>query len=385
MREAERVLSAARELAPSIRARAAEIENARRIPLDLVAELRAAGFFRMLVPRSHGGLEVEYPATIDVLAELAAADGATGWTIMIGSESPQLLALLPRKSFDEIYASGPDVIIAGAFAPQGRATPVDGGHRVTGRWGFASGCQHADWLFGNCAVVDPAAPAPDGSSPPSLRCALTRASDWTIHDTWRTAGLRGTGSHDIEALDLFVPTERSFVLFGGVPTLPGPLFQAPLLQASLHIGAVALGIAEGALADLVAFAGTKKKRLYASTSLSDSALFQHRLGHAEADLLAARALLRERAEQLWSKAQAGNVDLPFAPRVLQSSAWVAETAARVVDACYTAAGGSALYESSPLQRRLRDIHTLTQHASLQDTVFTNAGAALLGRPGGFGL
>lgn len=381
-RDSERVKSAARELAPRIRSRAVEIEIARRIPLDLVAELRAAGFFRMLLPQSHGGLEVEYPATIDVLAELAAADGATGWTVMIGCESPQLLALLPRKTFDEIYAAGPDVIIAGAFAPQGRATPVDGGHRVTGRWGFASGCQHADWLFGNSAVVDPAAPP---AGPPSLRCALSPARDWAIHDTWRTAGLRGTGSHDIEALDLFVPTERSFVLFGGVPTLPGAIFQAPLLQASLHIGAVALGIAEGALADLVAFAGTKKKRLYASTALVDSVLFQHRLGHAEADVLAARALLRERAEQLWSKACAGNVDVPFVPRVIQTSAWVAETAARVVDVCYTAAGGSALYESSPLQRRLRDIHTLTQHASLQDTVFTNAGAALLGRPGGFGL
>ncbi len=382
---AESMLSAARELAPRIRARAAEIEHARRIPLDLVDELRSAGFFRMLLPRAHGGLEVEYPPTIDILAELAAADGATGWTVMIGCESPQLLALLPRKTFDEIYAAGPDVIIAGAFAPQGRATPVAGGLRVSGRWGFASGCQHADWLFGNCAVVGDAEQAAEASAPPSLRCALTPARDWTIHDTWRTSGLRGTGSHDIEALDLFVPSERSFLLFGGVPTLPGPLFQGAILQASLHIGAVALGIAEGALADLVAFAGTKKKRLYASTALPDSALFQHRLGHAEADVLAARAMLRERAEQLWSKACAGNVDLPFVPRVLQTSAWVAEAAARVVDVCYTAAGGSALYETSPLQRRLRDIHTLTQHASLQDTVFTNAGAALLGRVGGFGL
>jgi alkylation response protein AidB-like acyl-CoA dehydrogenase len=382
--DAERVLAAARELAPVIRARAGEIENARRIPLDLVAELRAAGFFRMLLPRSHGGLEVEYPATIDVLAELSSADGATGWTVMIGSESPQLLALLPRKTFDEIYAAGPDVIIAGAFAPQGRAILADGGHRVTGRWGFASGCQHADWLFGNCAVAGGAESAPS-AGPPSLLCMLSRASDWTIHDTWRTAGLRGTGSHDIEALDLFVPTERSFLLFGGSPSLPGPLFQAALQQASLHIGAVALGIAEGALADLVHFAGTKKKRLYASTALSDSALFQHRLGHAQADLLAARAVLRERAEQLWVKMRAASVEPAFALRVIQTSAWVAETAARVVDVCYTAAGGSALYESSPLQRRLRDIHTLTQHASLQDTVFTNAGAALLGHPGGFGL
>lgn len=379
---AERILEATRELAPRIAARAPEIEAGRRLPLDLVAELRAAGFFRMLVPRSHGGLEVAYPHTIDVLAGLAAADGATGWTVMIGCESPQLFALLSRKGFDDVYAGGPDVIMAGAFAPQGRAVPAPGGHRVSGRWGFASGCQHADWIFGNCAVAEPAA---SEAAPPKLLCTLLPAKSWTIHDTWRTSGLRGTGSQDIEVADVFAPELHSFTLFGGVPSLPGPLFAAPLLQASLHIAAVALGIAEGALADLTAFAATKKRRLYGPVALPDSPIFQHKLGHAEADAFAARALLRSRAEELWAQACAGSVEPLFMPRVVQSSAWIAETAARVVDVCYTVAGGTALYESSPLQRRLRDIHTLTQHASLQDTVFATAGALRLGRPASFGL
>ncbi|HTO56080.1 MAG TPA: acyl-CoA dehydrogenase family protein [Myxococcota bacterium] len=379
MSGAERMRDVALEIAPRIRARAPEIEAGRRLPLDLVQELKAAGFFRMGVPRSHGGLETPYPETVEALCALSAADGATGWTVMIGSESPQLLALLPRESFDRIYAAGPDVIIAGAFAPQGRATPVAGGYRVSGRWSFASGCQHADWLFGHCALEG------GGAQPPALRCMLARAGDWTIHDTWRTAGLRGTGSQDIEVSELFVPHDHSFVLFGGVPTLSGAIFQAPLLQASLHIAAVALGIGEGAHAELVEFAGTKKKRLYASTSLPDSPLFQYRVGHAQAELFAARALLTQRAQELWAFATAGDVPFAFSLLVLQASAWIAETAARVVDTCYTAAGGSALYESSPLQRRLRDAHTLTQHASLQETVFTNAGAALFGASGGFGL
>ncbi|HTO09874.1 MAG TPA: acyl-CoA dehydrogenase family protein [Myxococcota bacterium] len=376
--DAQRVLDAARDLAPRLAARAGEIDAARRLPPDLVKELKSAGFFRMLVPRSHGGLELEYPATIDVLAQLAAGDGATGWTVMIGAESPQLLALLPPASFDALYADGPDVIIAGAFAPQGRATPVAGGVRVTGRWGFASGCQHADWLFGHC-VVD------DGAEPRTLRCALARASDWTIHDTWHTSGLRGTGSHDIEAADLFVPSERVFQLFGGAPTLPGPIFQGALPQAVLHIAAVALGIGEGALADLVAFAGTKKQRLYAKTTLPESPLFQYRLGHAHADLAAARALLRERAAELWAHAQAGAIPLLFGLAAIEAAAWIVERAGAVVDACYLAGGGSALYESSPLQRRLRDIRTLSQHASIQEGVFSSAGAALLGLPGSFGL
>jgi alkylation response protein AidB-like acyl-CoA dehydrogenase len=376
--EAARLLEATRSLAPVIAARAPEIESGRRLPLDLVKELRAAGFFRMLLPRSHGGIELDYPTSIDVLAALAAADGAVGWTVMIGSESPTLLGLLSRESFDAIYAGGPDVIIAGAFAPQGRATPVDGGYRVTGRWGFASGCQHADWLFGHCVVED-------GAEPPTLRCMLAPAREWTIHDTWRTSGLRGTGSHDIEASALFVPAARAFQLFGGAPNVAGALFQGPLPQASLHIAAVALGIGEGAHADLVAFGATKKKRLYAASSVNDQQLFQYRVGRAQADLLAARAFLQQRAAELWSHARAGAVPLEFTMRVLLTSAWVAETSAAVVDTCYTAAGSSALYESSSLQRRLRDIHTLTQHASLQENVFATAGAALIGSSGSFGL
>src|SRR6185503_13139460 len=127
---AERILANVRELAPSLAARAPEIENARRLPPALVDELKALGVFRMLVPRSHGGLEIDFPPSVDVLAALAAADGATGWTVMIGCETPQLFALLPRASFDRVYAGGPDTICAGAFAPQGKAEAMPGGYRA---------------------------------------------------------------------------------------------------------------------------------------------------------------------------------------------------------------------------------------------------------------
>src|SRR5215472_16482928 len=118
------VLAAVRDLAPSISARAAEIESGRRLPVDLLDQLIAAGCFRMLTPRSHGGLEVDLPLSMEILETIAAADGATGWTVMIGSESPMLLALLPRHRFDQIYAEGPDVIIGGGFAPRGQAAVI---------------------------------------------------------------------------------------------------------------------------------------------------------------------------------------------------------------------------------------------------------------------
>jgi alkylation response protein AidB-like acyl-CoA dehydrogenase len=385
----ERLLGAVRDLSPVIARRAAEIEEARRLPLDLVEQLTSIGFFRMILPRRWGGLEIEFPKSVEILAELSAADGSVGWSSMIGCETPQLFALLPAPSFDAIYADGPDVIVAGAFAPRGTAVAIDGGegaYRVSGRWSFASGCQHARWLFGNCVVTDGKQPlAGPIAGTPRLRCAVLPASAWTIYDTWRTAGLRGTGSHDIEIHEAHVDAAWTFDLFLGDPFTREPLFAAPLLQFSTHIGAVALGIAQGALHDLIAVVETNKQRLYAKSTLADSPLLQYRLGHAEADLEAARALLLARANELWSQARAGSIASSLRTRVLQTTAWVVETATRVVDACYTAGGGSALYSDSPLQRRLRDVHTLTQHASVQESVFATAGAERLGRSGPFGV
>jgi indole-3-acetate monooxygenase len=135
-----KLLATVYELAPSIAARAAEIEAARELPGDLVRDLLAAGCFRMFVPRSHGGLEVDLPSGLDIFEALARADGSTGWTIMIGAEAVILLALLPRRCFDALYAEGPDLIGAGSFTPGGKAKVIDGGFEVTGRWPFASGC-----------------------------------------------------------------------------------------------------------------------------------------------------------------------------------------------------------------------------------------------------
>ena len=135
-----------------------EIESARRLPADLLAQLIAAGCFRMFVPHSHGGIEIDFPTSMGLIESVATADGATGWVVMIGCETPMLLALMTPKRFDQLYAASPDVIIAGAFAPRGEAELGDRNYRVKGRWGFASGCEHASWLFGNCVVTEKGRP-----------------------------------------------------------------------------------------------------------------------------------------------------------------------------------------------------------------------------------
>ena len=375
------LFAAIRDLAPSITARSTEIESSRRLPLDLLDQLIAAGCFRMLTPRSHGGLEIDLPSSMEIIEEIAAADGATGWTLMIGSETPMLLALLPRHRFDQIYSAGPDVIMGGGFAPRGQAEFRNGEYLVKGRWSFASGCQHSKWLLGNCVVTENGQPRP-GLLPGSneIRGMLFRADQAKIIDTWDVNGLRGTGSHDIEVRDLRVPADDSLDIFLGSSCIPGPLYKAPVVSFALHIGAVGIGIARHALADIVALVQTNKKRLYTAASIADSPLFHYKVAHAETSMRAAHELLMAEARAVWQSSQAGQSPTPpEMARIIGSVAWAAQTAASVVDTCYTAGGGTAPYNSSPLQRHLRDIHTLTQHAAVNESMITRAGAFLVGK------
>jgi len=383
--EAETLLDSVRDLAPSLRARSAEIDAGRRLPLDLLDQLKSAGCFRMFVPKSHGGLDVDFPASMEIIEALATADGSTGWVVMIGCETPMLLALLSREKFEHLYASGPDVIIAGAFAPRGQAEAIDGGYRVNGRWGFASGCEHAQWLFGNCVVTEKGKPKAGAMpSAPEARAMMVTPAKARIIDTWSVNGLRGTGSHDIAIENVMVPAEDSFDIFFGRSCIAGASFAEPLLYAALHIGAVGIGIAQRAIDEIVALANTNKRRLYASASLVDSQLFQYRVGHADASLRAARGLLRNQAEAVWNSALAGNqISLDGRTPVMGAITWAVQTSASVVDTCYKAGGGSSPYDTSPLQRCMRDIQTLTQHAAVAESWLTTAGSSILGRTSGF--
>ena len=364
-------LEAVRALAPDIVTRTEEIERGRRVPPDLVDDLTAAGCFRALVPRSHGGDELDLPTHMRVIEEVARADGSVGWTVMIGSAAPVLFGRLPRETFDNIYAGGPDVIVAGAFNPSGVASPVDGGFGVTGQWSFASGCQHCHWFIAHC-IVD------DGREPP-IRMMVLPPADVEIKDTWSVSGLSGTGSHDFVVNDVFVPAERTFVLWDK-PCIDVPLLQIPELSLSTFaFGAVAVGIAGGALGEVTALA-TGKVPLFSGGTLASNPLFQYQLAEADARLRAARALLYADAERAWATAVAG---APFTPehraRIRATNTWVTRAAASVVEMAYTAGGGSSIYTSSPLQRRLRDIHALTQHFGVKLDTYTKAGAVLAGQ------
>ncbi|NUQ74184.1 MAG: acyl-CoA dehydrogenase family protein [Polyangiaceae bacterium] len=381
----EKLQNAVRDLLPGIAAHRTEIDKARRLPLGLVSQLKSAGAFRMFVPESHGGYGVDIRAGMDILEMISRADGSAGWTVMIGSETPHLLALLPRERFDAIYSAGPDVIIGGGFNAQGEAHVVEGGHQATGRWSFASGCEHADWFLGNCVIMQDGKPRPGpAEGMPETRGMVFKKDDVRIVDTWDVLGLRGTGSHDIEVENAFCPADLTFDIFQGVSAISGPGFVAPLLHFVLHLGAVAVGIAQGALDAMVALVTSGKKRLYARASLAESPVFQVHLGRADMNVRAARALLRSTADDFWHACSTDPASvLGLAPRISAAAAWVTEATTAAVDACYRAGGGGAARDSSPLQQRFRDIHTFSQHAALAEGWLGQAGAGILGQPTGF--
>jgi alkylation response protein AidB-like acyl-CoA dehydrogenase len=206
------------------------------------------------------------------------------------------------------------------------------------------------------------------------------ASEWTIEDTWFVSGLKGTGSSHVSIKDAFAPTANEFNLFGA-SHLPGPLYSAPSILSLLTHCGPALGIAEGALADLVAMANAGRQQAASRTSMRDSPLFQAELGRVEAEVRAARAMTESQAASHWRRAKAGEThNDAWAIEGFQTIVWVTLTCQRAVDACYALGGGQALYETSALQRRLRDIHAVTQHVAAQPKHYLAAGELKLGFP-----
>jgi alkylation response protein AidB-like acyl-CoA dehydrogenase len=365
------VIDATRSLGPAIAARAAEVEAARRIPRDLLDDLLDAGCFGVLKPTSHGGIGADLPTALAVYEELARADASVGWTVMIGSGSWLDLASLPRATFDELFDS-PEVITAGVFNPTGTMEPRGDGYVVDGRWAFASGCEHATWLFGNCiaGVVDGA---------PQLRFAVFGRGEVVIEDTWTVSGLRGTGSHHFHVDAAEVPSERTCG-FDDPPCIDAPVTRVPEPSLfAMAVASAAMGTALGALDDIRVLA-FEKTPLLAATSLAGSATFHRDLATADTELRAARSLLADTAAWMWHDAEeATPLTLEQRARVRAAAAWATARAVDVVDFAYRSGGGGAVYADSPLQRRLRDVHAITQHFLVRPDTMTTAGAVFAGQ------
>ncbi len=374
---ARSAVEAARELAPVAAQFAEQAERERRLPAELSAALADAGLYRLCIPAALGGGEVAPAELVQAIEALATGDAAAGWCVAICATSGMLAARLPEAAAREVYGSGG--VVGGVFAPSGRALAGNGDFSVSGRWRFASNVENCDWLMGGCVVFDGETPRTLPGGRPDVLLALVPRERVEVIDTWSVSGLRGTGSHDMALDAVDVPAGRAASLITGRPLADGALYAFPpfgLLAVS--IAAVTLGIARAALDDLAALAGVKVPTL-ATRKLAERAGTQSGLAQAEAGLRAARALLLAAVEDAWAAARAGgaiSVELRAGLRLAATHAVGASAAA--VDTAYGLAGGSAIYETSPLQRRFRDVHAATQHLLVGPATWELAGRTLLG-------
>ena len=377
------LLQTARDLGPRVAADADQIEADRQLPKPLVAALADAGLFRMLLPRSLGGAEVEPLAFARVIEEIARADASTAWCLSQACGCSMIAAVLEPAVAWEIFSADPRAILAWGPAPDGRASAVavDGGYRVTGRWSFASGCRHASWLGGVCPVEEPDGTPrrrPDGS--PDIRTMLFPAADAEIIDIWRVSGLRGTGSDAFAVRDLFVPAGRAARRDDAATRRePGPLYLFPLtsLYAS-GFASVALGIARASLDAFIELARDKTPR-GARSVLRENAVIQAQVARAEAQHRSARAWLHATLHDIWTAVSAhGVLTLEQRATIRLATTYAIHQSAEVVDTAYHAAGATAIFDANPFERRFRDIHAVTQQAQGRQAHYETVGQFLLG-------
>ncbi|MDT5218920.1 MAG: indole-3-acetate monooxygenase [Mycobacterium sp.] len=359
----------AEKIALSAREMSVEIDRERRLPDELVARLNEAGLLRATMPREVDALELAPPTALRCAEAIARGDAAAGWCVSIAITSALLVAYLPAATRDEMFGGGKGVA-AGVWAPRGKARAVDNGIIVSGRWPFCSGITHADMLFAGCFI--------DERRVPSV-VALPKA-DLQVLDNWHTLGLRGTGSHDTVADEVFVPAERVFSVFDG-PVLDRPLYRFPVFGFfALSVAAAALGNARAAIDDLTELAGGKKG-LGSTRTLAERPATQAAVAAAESSLGAARALYYEAIDTAWQASHEPDpVPVAMRNRLRLAATHAARTSADVVRAMYDLAGGTAIYDSSPLQRRFRDAFTATAHFQVNEASRDLPGRVLLDQP-----
>jgi alkylation response protein AidB-like acyl-CoA dehydrogenase len=372
------ILKSVGELLPAIRSRSPEIEQARRMPRDLVDQMRKTGVFTLTVPRAIGGLEADPLEIMRAIEMVATADGSAGWCTMIGTANNMSAGYMSEAGAREVYAD-PSTPSAGIAAPAGAAVREDGGFRVNGRWPFASGITHSDWVWAGCLVMENGAPRMTPMGPEIVHVCMP-VREVEIHDTWYVSGLCGTGSNDFSVTNAFVPEQRSFALLDPRGHRSEPLYQMPPVGLFVYqLVSVSLGIARRALDELTELAQTKVPSLY-QTVLADRPVAQIELARAEAALRGARALLFHTVGEIWQTVRAGDVPSTRQVAIGRIAALqVAETAATVTRSASTLAGGSSIYSKSSLQRHTRDADAVTHHFTVAQHTWEEAGRVLMGR------
>jgi indole-3-acetate monooxygenase len=372
---ADDIYANARSLARYLKEKSADIDAARRLPAEVAERLREAGMFRLMMPKAWGGPELSPTQQVEVIEELAIANVSAAWCVMIGSDSGFFAGFLEDAAGREIYPRL-DMVTAGSVTPNGRAERVEGGYRVSGQWPFGSGVSHADVVGLTCRLYENGVPLkrPDGAS---VICALlTPASGVEIVDNWHTTGMRGTGSSDYRAKDLFVP-ERFQVNFRTPPYHDGILWRR-FTNFLPKVSGVPLGAARAAIAHVTEVVQTKVE-MPSGRAYKNLARIQTVIADAEMMLGSSRSYVFSAMAREWARLEKNQQ-----PSVRErADAWLsrvnaAQAARDIIRMLYDAVGSAAIYsERSPLDRALRDAETFCQHIVAQRRTLEMIGAMLL--------
>jgi alkylation response protein AidB-like acyl-CoA dehydrogenase len=374
-----RLTDRARALQPLIRAEAAASEAGRTLSTPVVQALLEARVFDMAVPAELGGGEVDYAAYLETIEAVAEGDGSAGWCTMIAAECNAYFArLLPVECTREAFAGGP-IATGGSAVPAGPVCiELEGDAAyLTGRWRFASGSRHCAYLFASAPLTRDGAPLRDAAGHAQTAMAFVRREQVTIHDTWHTSGLRGTGSNGFEAARALVGP--GFLAAAGPRGPESTMMRFPQ-GAFLAMGkaAVATGIARAAIEELVRLAETKVPWL-SGAPLRDEVRTQLHVADAEALLQSGRGFLYNAAREAWeSTLQDGRATRRQAALVRLAAVHAVRSACEAVELMYHAAGATSLSNDSPLQRAFRDVHAVRQHANVADRFREDTGRVLLG-------
>jgi len=375
------LLNRAIGLQDTLRARAETAASLRRLPDETVADLQAAGFFKMLQPKRYGGLEVHPNVFFDVQMAIAEACPSTAWVLGVVAVHNWQLALFDESAQEEVWGKDPSVRISSSYAPTGRVTRVEGGFKISGRWAFSSGCDHCDWVFlGGFVPVE--------SGPPDMRTFLVPKSDYRIVDVWHTMALKATGSNDVVLEDVFVPEHRTHKMSDGFKCdSPGmavneaPLYRLPFGQIFVRsVSTTSLGIARGALNFYKSVTATKVGAADGNRAAVDPNA-QMAMARAASTVEQCILVLHRNFDTMMAMAERGE-PIPIDQRVAwrwDSSEAVARCV-QVVDELFTLCGGRAIFLNSPMHQYFCDIHGARAHfANRLDASGRNYGGVQLGQ------
>jgi alkylation response protein AidB-like acyl-CoA dehydrogenase len=356
-------------LLAELRSRRDEFQKLRHIPQDVIDKFKALGVYRGLVPEQFGGAGWSARRFMELIEEISAADGSAGWVASFGFAT-KYISSLPPGTLSEIYANGPDIVVAGAVFPPQPVEQVDGGYRVNGRWGFGSGSMCADIIGAGIRV--------EGEKGGLPRMAWMPPEQVTIDQTWNTMGMLGTGSHDLVVKNVVVP-EHYTAIRGAPSTVDCASYRYPsMAMAAQVLAVVGLGVAREAIDEVVAIA-SKKNSITGAPSMADRPGFQIALAQMEAQLRSARAWFYEETDRVWDKAVAKEEITVRDQGLLRlASTQAAKTGADVARRAFELAGTTGIFAGHPLQRYLNDALVVAQHAFMNDGTWQSGGQALLG-------